>query len=161
MTSPTSAIHEHRRVAADAADLAEHLHPLVGLGARVDLPGGGGDLAIKVTDQRQEAVQPPAGPVGQLEAREELLSALAEQVGVFLPDALSGQQRVHPVLDRGAHPGQHGAVAQQLAQVAQLGRRDVRLGQKPGAQQVRERLSVDRVGLHPGGSDRLGPQRMR
>jgi hypothetical protein len=153
--------HEHRGVAPDPADLAEHLHPLVGLGARVDLTGGRGDLAIKVTDQRQEAVQPPAGPVGQLEAREELLSALAEQVGVFLPDALSGQQRVDPVLDRGAHPAQHGAVPQQLAQVAQLGRGDVRLGQKPRAQQVREGLGVDRVGLHPRGGDRLGPQRMR
>ncbi len=76
-------------------------------------------------------------------------------------DALAGQQRVHAVLDRGAHPGQHRAVAQQLAQIAQLGRGDVRLGQQPGAQQMRERLGVDRVGLHPRSGDRLRAQRMR
>ncbi len=52
-------------------------------------------------------------------------------------------------------------MAQQLAQVAQLGRGDVRLGQQPGAQQMRERLGVDRVGLHPRGSDRPGAQRVR
>ena len=75
-------------------------------------------------------------------------------------DALSGQQRVHAVLDRGAHPGQRRAVAKQLAQVAQLGRGDVRLGQKPSPQQMRERLGVDRVGLHPRGGDRLRAQRM-
>ena len=56
---------------------------------------------------------------------------------------------------------QRRAVAQQIAQVAQLGRGDVRLGQQPGAQQVRERLGVDRVGLHARGGDRPGPQRVR
>ena len=136
------------------------MHALVGLRARVDLAGGGGDLAVEVADQRHQAVQPPARALGQLQAGEELASGLAEQVGVLGQDALAGQQRVHAVLDRGAHPGQHGAVAQQLAQVAQLGRGDVRLGQQPGAQQVRERLGVDRVGLHPRGGDRLRPQRV-
>jgi hypothetical protein len=79
---------------------------------------------------------------------------------VLGPDALACEQRVHAVLDRGAHPRQYRAVAQQLAQVAQLGRRDVRLRQQPGAQQVRERLGVDRVGLHPCGGDRPRSERV-
>ena len=99
--------HEHRGVAPDTADLAEHRHALVGLGARVDLAGGGGDLAVEVSDQRHQAVQPPAGPLGQLQRGEELAACLAEQVGVLGQDALSRKQRVHAVLDRGAHPGQH------------------------------------------------------
>jgi hypothetical protein len=64
------------------------------------------------------------------------------------------------VLERGAHPGQRDAVAQQVAQVAQLTRRDVRLRQQVGAEQVRERARVDRVRLHPGGGDRFRAQRM-
>ena len=52
-------------------------------------------------------------------------------------------------------------MAQQLAQVTQLPRRDVRLGQKPRAQQVREPLGVDRVSFHPGRRDRQGPERVR
>jgi hypothetical protein len=80
---------------------------------------------------------------------------------VLARDAVLGQDRVHPVLDRRAHPRQGRAVAQQLAQVPQLPGRDVRLGQKPGAQQVRERLGVDRVGLHPRRGDRAGAQWVR
>ena len=95
--------HEHRGVAPDAADLAQHLDALVGLRARVDLAGGGGDLAVEVTDQRHQAVQAPARAVGQLQAGEELAAGFAEQVCVLWQDALAGQQRVHAVLDRGAH----------------------------------------------------------
>ena len=152
---------QHRRVAPNPADLTEHSDALVGLRASVDLAGGGGDLAVEVSDQRQQAVQPLARPVGQLERCEELLSAFAEQVGVLGQDAVAGQQRVHAVLDGGADSGQRRAVAKQLAQVTQRGRGDVRLGEQPGAQQMRERLGVDRVGLHAGGGDRPGAQRMR
>jgi hypothetical protein len=53
------------------------------------------------------------------------------------------------------------SVAQQLAQVAQLRRSDVRLGEQPRAEQVGERLGVDRVSLHARGSDRAGTERMR
>jgi hypothetical protein len=60
---------QHRRVAPDAADLAQRVQALVGLSPRVDLAGGGGDLPVEVTDQRHQAVQPPAGPFGQLEAQ--------------------------------------------------------------------------------------------
>ena len=34
-------------------------------------------------------------------------------------------------------------------------------GRQPGAQQMRERLGVDRVGLHPRGGDRPGAERVR
>jgi hypothetical protein len=66
--------------------------------ARASISRGGGDLAVEVTDQRHEAVQPPAGALGQLQASQEFASGLAEQGGVLWPDALSGQQRVHAVL---------------------------------------------------------------
>jgi hypothetical protein len=52
-------------------------------------------------------------------------------------------------------------VAEQIAQVPQLARRDVRLRQQVGTEQVRERVRVDRVGLHAGGGARLRAQRMR
>jgi hypothetical protein len=51
-------------------------------------------------------------------------------------------------------------VAQQLAH-AQLPRSDVRLGQEPDTQQLRQHRGVDRVGLHPCRGDRPGAQRMR
>ncbi len=76
-------------------------------------------------------------------------------------DAVLGEDRVHTVLQRRAHPGQRDPVAQQLAQVAQLAWSDVRLGQQIGAQQMRERLRVNRVRLHPGGGDRPRTQRVR
>ena len=101
------------------------------------------------------------GPSGSCQAGEVLAAGCAEQIGVLGQDALAGQQRVHAVLDRGAQVHERRAVAQQIAQVTQLRRGDVRLGQQAGAQQVRERLGVDRVGLHPGGGDRPGPQRVR
>jgi len=51
-------------------------------------------------------------------------------------------------------------VTEQVAEVAQLARRDVRLRQQVGAEQVRERARVDRVRLHARGGDRLRAQRM-
>ena len=80
---------------------------------------------------------------------------------MLVGDAVLGQDRVHAVLDRRAHPGQRRAVPEQLAQIPQLAWRDVRLGQKPGTEQMRERLGVDRVGLHPRRGDRARPQRVR
>jgi len=76
-------------------------------------------------------------------------------------DALTRDQRVHAVLQRGAHLRQHHALAQQVAQVAQLARRHISLGQQVGAQQMRQRARVDRVGLDARRGDRLGPQRVR
>jgi hypothetical protein len=52
-------------------------------------------------------------------------------------------------------------MTQQLAQVTQLARGDVGLGQHPGAQQLRERARVDGVGLDPGGGDRARAERVR
>jgi hypothetical protein len=63
--------------------------------------------------------------------------------------------------DRECRPGQGRAVTQRLAEIAQLARRHVRLGQKPRTRQVRERLGVDRVCLHACGSDRPDPERVR
>ena len=51
------------------------------------------------------------------------------------------------VLERRAHLGQPHAVAQQVAQLAQLARRDGGLGQQLGAQQVGQRPGVDGVVL--------------
>jgi hypothetical protein len=51
-------------------------------------------------------------------------------------------------------------VTQQLSQITEFGGA-IRLWEHPGSQQVRERLGVDRVGLHPGGGDRPGPERVR
>ena len=52
--------HQHRDVAADAADLAEHLDVVVVLGERVDLAGGQRDLAVEVSDQTEQALEAPA-----------------------------------------------------------------------------------------------------
>jgi len=59
-----------------------------------------------------------------------------------------------------AHLGEHDPLAQEIAQVAQLARCHVGLGQQIGAQQLGERARVDRVSLHPRRGDRLGPQRV-
>ena len=69
---------QHRGVAADAADLGEHVDAVVGLGALLDLGGRCVDLAVEVVDQRDQAVQPPARRLAQLQVGEELASALAE-----------------------------------------------------------------------------------
>jgi hypothetical protein len=53
--------HQHRGVAPHAAELAEHLDPIVALGERVDLAGGRLDLAVEVSDQGKRALEPPAG----------------------------------------------------------------------------------------------------
>ena len=71
--------HEHRRVAPDAADLAQHLHALVSLRARVDLPVvaviSRSKSPISAISCPSAGASRPAAP-----AREELASALAEQV---------------------------------------------------------------------------------
>jgi hypothetical protein len=75
-------------------------------------------------------------------------------------DALPGDQGVDAVLERRAHLGEHDPLTQQVALVAQLPRRHIRLGQQVGAQQMRQCARVDGVGLHPRGGDRLGPERV-
>ena len=74
-------------LAADAEDLAQHANALVGSGASVDLAGGDGDLAVKVPDQRQQAVQPPAGCSGQFEAGEVLATSITQSPGRSGSDA--------------------------------------------------------------------------
>jgi uncharacterized membrane protein len=138
---------QHRGVGTDPAQLAEQLDPLVGSGALVDLPGGLGDLAVEVVDQRHQTVQPPARPVGQHQLSQVAAPRGAEQVGVLRQNPLTGQQGVHPVLDRGAQVHERRAVAQQVAQVTQLRRGDVGLREQAGAEQMRERPGVDRVGF--------------
>ena len=72
---------EHRGVAADAADLAEHVDAVVGLGALLDLGGRLVALAVEVVDQRDQAVEPPARRGAQLKLGQKLAAAFAEQVG--------------------------------------------------------------------------------
>jgi hypothetical protein len=129
-------------------------------GERVDLSLRQFDLAVEVADQAEQAVQSPAGRLAQGQLGQEAAAALAEEVGVLVLDPLPGEQGVHTVLQRRAHPRQDDPVAEQIAEVAQLARRDVRLRQQIGAKQVRERARVDRVRLHPRCSDRLRPQRV-
>jgi hypothetical protein len=114
--------HQHRDVAADAADLTEHLDEGVVVGARVDLAAGLLDLAVEAVDQHHAAVQPPAGRLAKRQLGEEAAAAGAEEVGVGGLDALAGEQGVDAVLQRRAHPGQRDPVAEQVAQVAQLAR---------------------------------------
>jgi hypothetical protein len=76
-------------------------------------------------------------------------------------DPLAGKQRVDAVLERRAHPRQDNAVAEQITQVTQLTRSDIRLRQQVGAEQVGKRARVDRVRLHARSRDRLRAQRMR
>ena len=68
---------------------------------------------------------------------------MAEEVGVSGLDALTREQRVHPVLQRRTHSRQHDSVAEQIAKVSELARRDVRLRQQFGAEQMRERARID------------------
>ena len=72
-----------------------------------------------------------------------------------------GQQRVDAVLERRAHLGERHSVSQQIAQVTQLTRRNVGLGQQIRAQQLGERAGVDGVGPNPRRGDRARPERMR
>jgi hypothetical protein len=140
---------QHRGGAADATDLAEHLDVGILARARLDLDGGCGDLAVEVGDQREQAVQPPPWRLAQLELGQEAAPARAEQVAVGARDPVLGQDRPDPLLQRRAHPGERDPVAEQITQLAQLTRRDVGLRQQIGAEQVRERPGVDRVGLDP------------
>ncbi len=107
-------------------------------------------IAVEVPDQREQAVEPPARPFSELELLQKAQPAGAEQVAVGAGDAVFGENRADSLLER--HP-----VAQEIAQVAQLPRGDVGLGEQIGAQQVGERAGVDRVGLHARRGDRLGP----
>jgi hypothetical protein len=119
------------------------------------------DLAVEVGDQAQQHLQPPACRLAQLDLLEEGLAGLgAKQLRLPVLEAVAGEQRVHPILERRAHLGQRHPLAEQIAQVAQLARRHIGLGQQIGAQQVGERAGVDGVGLHPRGGDRLGAQRV-
>jgi hypothetical protein len=74
--------------------------------------------------------------------------------------ALLGEHRPGAGFERRAHPRQRDAVAQQVAQLTQLARRDVGLRQQPRAQQVGQRARVDSVVLDPRRGDRLGAQRV-
>jgi hypothetical protein len=65
--------------------------------------------------------------LAQRQLGEEAAAARAEEVSVLVLDALAGEQGVDAVLQRRAHPRQRHAVAKEIAQVAQLTRRDVRL----------------------------------
>ena len=47
---------QHRGVAPDAADLAQHVDAVIGLRSLLDLAGGRLDLAVKIADQRHQAV---------------------------------------------------------------------------------------------------------
>jgi hypothetical protein len=75
-------------------------------------------------------------------------------------DSLASKERVDAVLERGAQAGEPDVVAEKLAQLAQLARRHVGLGEQIGAQKVGERARVDGVRLHPRGGDRLRVPRM-
>src|SRR5262249_52166586 len=139
----------------------EHLDVGVFLSARVDLAAGLLDLAVEGVDEGQQAVEPTPRPLAQLELGEEAATAGPEQVAVAGLHPGLGQDWGAAVLERGAHAGERDPVAEQVAQVAQVAWRDVRLRQQIRTQEVRERPRVDRVRLHPGSSDRLRPQRMR
>ncbi len=68
---------QHRGVAPNAAELGQHGDAIIGLGLLLDLAGGLFDLAVKVADQRHQAVQPPPGRVTQRQRVEELTAAFA------------------------------------------------------------------------------------
>src|SRR5439155_61058 len=109
----------------------------------------------------EQAVEAAPRGLAQGKLGQEGATALAEEIGVATWDPLAGEQGVHAVLERRTHPRQHDPVAEQIAQVAQLARSDVRLGQQVGAEKMGERTRVDRVRLHARGGDRLRAQWMR
>jgi len=131
------------------------------LGEPVDLGGERVDLAVEVRDQAQQHVQARSWLGAQLEFDQKGAATGAEQLAVAVLDPLPRDQRVDAVLQRGPHLREHKPLAQQIAQIAQLTRSDVGLRQQIGAQQLRQRARIDRVGLHPRRSDRLRAQRMR
>jgi len=130
-------------------------------GQLVDLAGQRVDLAVEVCDQAQQDVQPRPRLGPQLELGEKGAAAGPEQLAVAVLDALTRDQRVHAVLQRGPHLREHEALAQQVAEIAQLARSDVGLRQQIGTQQLRQCARVNGVGLHPRRRDRLRAQRMR
>ncbi len=71
------------------------------------------------------------------------------------------QDAVHPVFDHGLHPYKRRPVAQQLPQVPDLPRRDIRGRHEVGPQQVREDRAVNLVSFHLGLGNRPRAQRMR
>ena len=152
---------QHRGVVADPADLAEQLDALVGLSALVDLAGGGGDLAVEVADQREQAVEPSAGAVGQLQRGEELAAGLPNR------SVCSGRMpwRASSACTRFLIDG---AQVNSVARWRSRSRRSRSSGgamYASGNSPVRSRcasvLRVDRVGLHPRGGDRAGAERVR
>jgi hypothetical protein len=72
-----------------------------------------------------------------------------------------GEDRPDSLLERRADARERHPVAQEIAQLAQLRRGDVGLGQQIGAQQVGERARVDGVRFHARRRDRLRPQGVR
>lgn len=118
--------HEHGRVAADPPQLAEDVDARVVAGERVDLALGLLDLAIEVADQAEQAPESPPRRLATGYLGEVASATLAEEVAVAVLDSPPGKQRVHPVLERRAHPGEHDPVAQQITQVAQVARGNVR-----------------------------------
>jgi hypothetical protein len=118
-------------------------------------------FAVEVADQAQQDIQALTRFRAQVELGQKRAPAGAEQLRVAVLNALARDQRMHAVLQGGSHLGEHEPLAQQVAQVAQVAWGDVGLGQQIGAQQLRERARVDRVGLDPRGRDRLRAQRVR
>jgi hypothetical protein len=94
---------QHRDVAPDPTDLGQHLDARVVLCEPVDLLRQRVDLAIEVCDQAQQHLEPPAWLWAQRHPIEGRVSGTSEQIGVPVPDALTRDQRVHAVLERGAH----------------------------------------------------------
>src|SRR5262249_61586556 len=113
------------------------------------------DLAVEVVDQAEQAVEAPTCRLAQRQRGEIAAAALTEEVGVLVLDSLAGEQRVHAVLERRTHPCQHDPVAQQIAQITQLARGDVRLRKQVATEQMRKRARVNRVALHPRRAARL------
>ena len=148
---------QHRDVAPDPTQLSQHLDARVVLCQPVDFCGQRVDLAIEVANQAQQQLEPVARLWAQRQLLEGHLAGAPEQIGMVVSDALTREQRMHPVLQRGAHLRQHHALAQQVAQIAQVARRDISLGQQVSAQQMGQRARVDRVSLDPRRGDRLGP----
>jgi hypothetical protein len=134
--------------------------PRVVLGAGLDLPLHGRELAIEVGDEGEEALEPAVGGRRQGELGEEAPPSRAEELGAPVLDALAGEEGVDAVLERGAQAGEADVVAEKLPQLAQLARRHVGLGEQVGAQEVGERACVDGVRLHARGGDRLRVARM-
>jgi hypothetical protein len=83
--------HEHRRVGADPAQLAEHVDARVVAGKRVDLSLRQLDLAVEVTDQAEQTVESPPRRLAEGKLAQERASARAEEVGMLALDPPDGQ----------------------------------------------------------------------